>query len=73
MGDILSEKKILAAEMCFLRRMLRVLYKEHKTNDQVLCEANTYRKLINKIKKRQCRLNGHLRRVEGMENIVTTG
>ena len=40
--DRQSENKILAAEMWFLRRMLRVSYKEHKTNDQVLCEANTY-------------------------------
>ena len=71
--DRQSENKILAAEMWFLRRMLRVSFKEHKTNDQVLCEANTSRKLFNKIKQRQCRFIGHVMRREGMENLVTTG
>ena len=59
--------------MWFLRRMLRVSYKEHKTNDQVLCEANTVRKLFNKIRQRQCRFLGHVIREEGIENLVTTG
>jgi hypothetical protein len=68
-----SEHKILAAEIWFLRRMLRVSYKEHKTNDQVLCEANTVRKLFNKIRQRQCSFIGHVIRGEGMENLVTTG
>jgi hypothetical protein len=47
--DRQSERKI-AVEMWFIKIMLPVAYKEHKTNDQVLSEANTYRKLINKIK-----------------------
>jgi hypothetical protein len=49
------EGKILAAEMWFLRRMLRESCKERTTNDQVLCEANTDRKLLNKIKYSQCK------------------
>jgi hypothetical protein len=49
------------------------MYKEHKTNDQVLCEANTYKKLFDKIKQRQCRFLGHMICGEGMENLVTTG
>jgi hypothetical protein len=53
--------------------MLSVSYKEHKTNDQVLCEANTYRKLFNKIKQRQCRFMGHMMHGQGIENLVTTG
>jgi hypothetical protein len=36
----------------------------------VLCEANTVRKLFNKIKQRQCRFIGHVFRGEGMENLV---
>jgi hypothetical protein len=71
MIDRQSESKILVAEMWFLRRMLRVSYKEHKTNDQVLSEANTVRKLFNKIRQRQCRFLGHVIREEGMENLVT--
>jgi hypothetical protein len=50
------------------KKNICVSYKEHKTNDQVLCEANTYRKLLNKIKAVQIR-----RSCEGMENLVTSG
>jgi ribosomal 50S subunit-associated protein YjgA (DUF615 family) len=57
--------------MCFLRRILRVSYKEQKTNDQVLCEA-TVRKLFNKIKQRQCRFICLAMRGEEMENLVAT-
>jgi hypothetical protein len=39
----------------------------------VLSEDNTNRKLINKIKQRQCRFIGHVMCGEGMENLVTTG
>jgi hypothetical protein len=59
--------------MWFLSRMLRVSYKEHKPNEQVLCEANTVRKLFNKIRQRRCRFTDHAIRGEGMENLVTTG
>jgi hypothetical protein len=38
----------------------------------VLGEANTYRKLFNKIKQRHCRFIGYVMRGEGMENLVTT-
>jgi inosine/xanthosine triphosphate pyrophosphatase family protein len=44
---------------------------KNKTNDQVL--SNTYSKLLNKIKQRQCRFIGHVIRGEGMENLVATG
>jgi hypothetical protein len=53
--------------------MLRVSYKEHKTNNQVLCEANTDRNLLNKMKQRQCMFIDHVMRGEGMENLITTG
>jgi hypothetical protein len=59
--------------MPFIRWLLRVSYKKHKTNNQVLCEANTYRKLFNKIKQRQCRFIGHVIHGGGMENLLTTG
>jgi hypothetical protein len=39
----------------------------------VLCEANTSRKLFNKIKQRQYRFIGHVTCGEIMENLVTTG
>ena len=71
--DKQAERKILATEMWFLRRMLHVSYKDHKTNDQVLREANTTRQMLNEIRQRQCRFIGHVLRGEGLENLVTTG
>jgi hypothetical protein len=47
--------------------------KNVRQNDQVLCEANTVRKLFNKIMQRQCRFIGHVMNGEGRENLVTTG
>jgi hypothetical protein len=50
--------------------MLRVSYKEQKTNDQVLCEAKALRKLINKTKQGRA---GRVMCAEGIENPVTSG
>jgi hypothetical protein len=68
--DRQSESKILATGFI---RMLLEIYKKHKTNDQVFYEANTYRKLLNKIYQRQCRFICHVVCGEGMENLLTTG
>jgi hypothetical protein len=51
--------------------MLCVPYKEHRTNDQLLREDNTSRKVINKIRQIQCRLIGHIICGGAMENLVT--
>lgn len=59
--------------MWFLRRILRVSYKEHKTNDQVLCDVNASRKLFNKLKQRQCSLIEHVMLCKRMKYLVTTG
>lgn len=43
------------------------------TDDQVLCEANTFSKLLNKIKQRQYRFIDHVMRGKGMEYLISTG
>jgi hypothetical protein len=58
MNDRQLERKIFATETWSLRR-ISVSYREHRTNDQVLSEANTSRKLVSKMRQRQCRLIGH--------------
>ena len=68
-----TKRKIEAAEMWFIRRMLRVSWTERKTNEDVLKEANTKRKLLNKIRKRQGKFFGHIMRQESLEKLVTTG
>ena len=59
--------------MWFLRRMLRISWKERKSNETVLKEAQTSRALVNKIRKRQATFFGHVMRREKMEHLVTTG
>ena len=45
-----TQKKLEATEMWFLRRMLRISWKERKSNETVLKEAQTSRALVNKIR-----------------------
>ena len=58
--------------MWFLRRMLRISYLDRVTNE-VLCRANSKRKLLTNIRKQQAKLFGHVMRKEGPEHLVTTG
>ena len=43
--------KLEAFEMWLYRRMLRILWKEHKTNEEVLNKMKTKISLLNTIKK----------------------
>ena len=67
------QKKLEAVEMWFLRRMLRIPWTARKSNEKVLLEANTNRRLINTVRKRQARFFGHVLRRENMEYDITTG
>ena len=46
-----TSDKLEAFEMCLYRRMLRISWKEHKTNGEVLHKMKTKRSLLNTIKK----------------------
>ena len=65
--------KLEATEMWFLRRMQRTSYTEHVTNVEVLCRANTKRKILREMVNRQVKFFGHIMRKEEMENLVITG
>ena len=54
------ESKLEAFEVWAYRRMLRVSWTEHKTNEEVLKMANTISSLSPTIKKRKCQYFGHL-------------
>ena len=58
------EKKIEAAEMWFIRRMLRISWTEKKPNVNVLREGNVQSSLLKTIRKRQMEFLGHLCRRE---------
>jgi hypothetical protein len=64
---------IEAAEMWFMRRMLRIPWTDKKSNEKVLEEAETRRKLYSKIRKRQAKFFGHVMRQKKLEYIVTSG
>ena len=67
------EKKIEAAEMWFIRRMLRISWAEKKTNVNVLREGNVQRSLLKTIRKRQMEFLGHVCRRRGLEFLSLTG
>ena len=67
------EKKIEAAEMWFIRRMLRISWKEKKPNVNVLREGNVQRSLLKTIRKRQMEFLGHVCRRRGLEFLSLTG
>ena len=67
------EKKIEAAEMWFIRRMLRISWTEKKPNVNVLREGNVQRSLLKTIRKRQMEFLGHVCRRRGLEFLSLTG
>src|SRR5437899_12608370 len=56
------DKKVEAAEMWFYRRILRISYKKHITNEEVVNRMATKRKLIITIRRRQMSFFGHVMR-----------
>jgi hypothetical protein len=67
------ERKLEAAEMWFLRRMLKIRWVEKISNIEVLRKMGTTRNLMKSIRKRQLEFFGHVMRKGGLENIATTG
>ena len=65
--------KIEAAEMWFIRRMLRISWTEKKPNVNVLREGNVQRSLLKTIRKRQMEFLGHVCRLRGLEFLSLTG
>ena len=67
------KKRIEAAEMWFLGRMLRTSWIDKASNEEVLRKAGVKRSLMKVIRKRQMQFLGHAMRSEGMENLMLTG
>ena len=59
-------KQLEATEMWFLRRMLRISYKDRVTNEEVLRRANVDRTPMKDIIKRQMEFFAHIIRKEGI-------
>ncbi|KXJ06801.1 hypothetical protein AC249_AIPGENE15317 [Exaiptasia diaphana] len=67
------DKRLMAAEMWFLRRMWKVRRYDKITNEEVLRRAETKRSLIADIYTRQLSFLGHVLRKEGLEGLMCTG
>ena len=61
------KKKLEAAEMWFLRRMMKISWVKKITNEDVLRKAQTERQLMKQIVERQCSFLGHVVRKGGIE------
>ena len=66
-------RRLEATEMWFLRRMLRIPWTDHITNEEVLRRAKCQRKLILNIRRRQLLFLGHVIRKEELEELVLSG
>ena len=61
------EKHIEAAEMWIYRRVLRISWQERRTNNSILEELKLKRELLNKIKERKLKFEGHQLRLKKSE------
>ena len=61
-------RKLDAAEMCFIRRMLRIPWTNKVTNEEILRRAGLKRELLISIEKRQLQFLGHILRAQRLES-----
>ena len=66
-------KRIEAADMWFLRRMLRIQWVQKLSNKKVLEKVRTKKELLNNIMGRQLKFVWHVLREGGIENKVGEG
>ena len=65
--NVADMKKLEAFEMWCIRKMLRVSYTEHRTNEEVMRAANHKRSMKEEIIKRKARYLGHILRKNGIQ------
>ena len=67
------EKRIEALEMWFYRRIMRISWVDHVSNERVLQRAGARREMLTSIRKRQLRFLGHVMREEQLESVCLMG
>ena len=68
-----TKKRLEAMEMWLYRRMLRIPWTAHRTNESILAQINTHRELLPKIRKMQLTFLGHIIRQESLEHLTLSG
>src|SRR5579872_3762450 len=66
-------KRLQAVEMWFYRKILRISYTRHITNEEVLNRMATTRIIINTVRNRQRSFFGHVMRNREIESIIISG
>ena len=66
-------ERVEAAEMCYIRRIMRISWTEKKPNDEVMAMAGYKRSLLKTIRKRQLQFFGHINRADGLEKLILSG
>jgi len=66
------ESRLQAAEMWFIRRMLKISGSQKISNAEVLKRADTHRDLMKSVTARQIRFVVHFLPEESLENLVLT-
>ncbi|XP_042883267.1 uncharacterized protein LOC122260182 [Penaeus japonicus] len=67
------ERRLEAVEMWFLRRIFRISWVDHVSNEAVLRKAGVERMVMKNIQKRQLEFVGHIMRKNKYENLALTG
>ena len=67
------QNKLEAFEMWIYRRMMRISWTKHKSNEEVLEMTISKRSLIVTVKKRKLQYSGHLIRQNGMQRLLLEG
>lgn len=68
-----SERRLEAAEMWYIRRILKISWTERKTNDEVMEMAKYTRSLLKVIRHRQLKFFGHIIRADRLEKQLLCG
>ena len=67
------ERRLKAAEMWYIRRIMRISWTEKKSHEEVMEMAGYKRSLLKTIRKRQLQFFGHINRADGLEKQILSG
>ncbi|NNK27532.1 MAG: RNA-directed DNA polymerase, partial [Flavobacteriaceae bacterium] len=68
-----SCRRIESFEMWMLRRMLKVSYTDHMSNQEVLRRTNSKREMLRMVKIRKCQYFGHVIRKGSLQKMILEG
>ena len=66
-------RRLEARELWMYRRMIRISFSQHMSNQEVLRKVEADRSLFKNIRKRKLEFLGHILRKDSMENLCITG